>query len=68
MERQLLQIAFGLSGLVAIGAWARLLAVVAHGMPTNGTLMSPAGELIVVPLPWLWQRHVAGAAGRIVIR
>jgi hypothetical protein len=50
------------------GAFARLLAVVSHGVPTMGILFSLVGELIFVPLLWLWQRHVAGTARRVAIR
>ena len=46
------------------GAMARVLAVVSHGVPTLGILFSLAGELIFVPLLWLWQRHVARPARR----
>jgi hypothetical protein len=46
------------------GAVARLMAVVSHGVPTLGILFGLAGELIFVPLLWLWQRHVAGVARR----
>jgi hypothetical protein len=49
------------------GAVARLMAVVSHGVPTMGILFSLAGELIFVPLLWLWQRHVAGVAKRSAI-
>ena len=49
------------------GAAARLLAVVSHGVPTMGILFSLVGELIFVPLLWLWQRHVAGVARRTAI-
>jgi hypothetical protein len=46
---------------------ARLLAVVSHGVPTMGILFGLAGQLIVVPLLWLWQRHVASVAKRTAI-
>jgi Domain of unknown function (DUF4345) len=49
------------------GAVARLMAVVSHGVPTMGILFSVAGELIFVPLLWLWQRHVASVARRTAI-
>ena len=49
------------------GAMARLLAVVSHGVPTMGILFGLAGQLIVVPLLWLWQRHVASVAKRTAI-
>jgi len=50
MERKLLQIVFALAGLVLVG----------FGFAG----VSLAGELIVAPLLWLWQRHVAGVAQR----
>ena len=37
------------------------MAVIGHGVPTIGILISLAGELIVAPLLWLWQRHVAAS-------
>ncbi len=40
------------------------MAVVGHGVPTIGILLSLAGELIFVPLLWLWHRHVAGVSQR----
>jgi hypothetical protein len=46
------------------GAMARVVAVVSHGVPTMGILLSLVGGLIVVPLVWLWQRHVARVAAR----
>jgi hypothetical protein len=45
--------------ILVLGAIPRLLAVISHGVPTLGILLSLAGELIAVPLIWLWQRHVA---------
>jgi hypothetical protein len=49
------------------GAVARLMAVISHGVPTMGILLSLVGELIFVPLLWIWQRHVGGAARRAAI-
>ena len=49
------------------GAVARLIAVVSHGVPTMGILLGLVGELIFVPLLWLWQRHVASVARRTAI-
>jgi hypothetical protein len=49
------------------GAVARMMAVVSHGVPTMGILFSLVGNLIFVPLLWLWQRHVAGVARRTAI-
>jgi hypothetical protein len=53
-----------LTFILVLGAVPRLMAVIGHGVPTNGILFSLAGELIVAPLLWLWQRHVAGVAHR----
>lgn len=45
--------------ILMFGAAGRLMAVVGHGFPTVGLLISLIGELIVVPLIWLWHRHYA---------
>jgi hypothetical protein len=50
--------------ILVLGAVPRLMAVIAHGVPTIGIMVSLIGELIVAPLLWLWQRRVAGAARR----
>jgi Domain of unknown function (DUF4345) len=50
--------------LLVLGAVPRLIAVIGHGVPTIGILISLAGELIFAPLLWLWHQHVAGAAQR----
>ncbi len=50
--------------VLVLGAVPRLMAVIGHGVPTIGILIGLAGELIVAPLLWLWQRHVAGMAQR----
>jgi hypothetical protein len=47
------------SFLLVFGAVGRLLAVVGHGFPTVGLMISLIGELIVVPLIWLWLRSYA---------
>lgn len=44
--------------ILVFGAAARLLAVLSHGFPTVGLLISLIGELVVVPLIWLWHRHL----------
>ncbi|UGV25547.1 DUF4345 domain-containing protein [Rhodopseudomonas boonkerdii] len=44
--------------ILMFGAVGRLLAVVGHGFPTVGLLVSLIGELIVVPLIWLWHRRL----------
>jgi Domain of unknown function (DUF4345) len=50
--------------ILVLGAVPRLIAVIGHGVPTVGILVSLTGELIVAPLLWFWQRHVARAAQR----
>ena len=45
--------------ILVLGAIPRLMSVIAHGVPTHGILLSLFGELVIVPLIWLWQRHVA---------
>lgn len=45
--------------ILVFGAIGRLLAVVGHGFPTVGLMISLVGELVVVPLLWLWHRHYA---------
>jgi hypothetical protein len=50
--------------ILVLGAVPRLMAVIAHGVPTIGILISLGGELIVAPLLWLWHRHVAGLTQR----
>jgi Domain of unknown function (DUF4345) len=50
--------------VLLLGAVPRLMAVIGHGVPTIGILVSLCGELIVAPLLWLWQRHVGGVAAR----
>jgi hypothetical protein len=50
--------------ILVLGAVPRLMAVIGHGVPTIGILISLAGELIAAPLLWLWQRRIAGAAQR----
>jgi hypothetical protein len=50
--------------ILVLGAVPRLMAVIGHGVPTIGILISLAGELIAAPLLWLWQHRVAGAAQR----
>ncbi len=53
--------------ILVLGAIPRLMAVIGHGVPTNGILISLAGELIVAPLLWLWQRRVAGVVRRLAL-
>lgn len=53
------------SFLLVFGAAGRLLAVVGHGFPTVGLMVSLIGELVVVPLLWLWLRsYVRRSAAR----
>ncbi len=44
--------------ILVFGAAARLMAVLSHGFPTVGLLISLIAELVVVPLIWLWHRHL----------
>jgi hypothetical protein len=44
--------------ILMFGAAGRLLAVIGHGFPTVGLLISLIGELIVVPAIWLWHRRL----------
>src|SRR5471030_1271487 len=50
--------------ILVLDAVPRLMAVIGHGVPTIGILIGLGGELIVAPLLWLWQRHVARVAQR----
>lgn len=50
--------------ILVLGAVPRLIAVIGHGVPTIGILVGLTGELIVAPLLWFWQRHVARTAQR----
>jgi Domain of unknown function (DUF4345) len=50
--------------ILVLGAIPRLMAVIGHGVPTIGIIVSLAAELIAAPLLWLWQRHVARVAQR----
>ena len=50
--------------ILVLGAVPRLMAVISHGVPTIGIIVGLTGELIVAPLLWLWQRHVARVAER----
>jgi hypothetical protein len=36
--------------------------VIGHGVPTVGIMRNLISGLILVPLLWLWQRHVARVA------
>jgi len=50
--------------ILVCGAASRLMAVIGHGVATVGILVSLTAGLILVPLLWLWQRHVADVAKR----
>ena len=50
--------------ILVCGAASRLMAVIGHGVTTLGILLSLIAGLILVPLLWLWQRHIAEAARR----
>jgi hypothetical protein len=50
--------------ILVCGAASRLMAVIGHGVATLGILVSLVAGLILVPLLWLWQRHVAEVAQR----
>jgi hypothetical protein len=50
--------------ILVLGAVPRLMAVIGHGVPTIGILVSLAGELIAAPLLWGWHRHVARVSQR----
>ena len=53
-----------LGALVVAGGLARLGSLASVGMPSAGHVAGLAMELGVVPLLMLWQRRVAGRAGR----
>jgi hypothetical protein len=48
--------------ILVLGTLSRLLSVVGHGVPTLGIVANLIAGLILVPLLWLWQRHVASVA------
>jgi hypothetical protein len=50
------------SFILVCGAASRLMAVIGHGVANVGILLSLMTGLILVPLLWLWQRHIAQAA------
>jgi hypothetical protein len=50
--------------ILVLGTLSRLLSVVGHGVPTLGIVANLIAGLILVPLLWLWQRHLASAALR----
>jgi hypothetical protein len=50
--------------ILVCGAASRLMTVVGHGVASIGILLSLIAGLILVPLLWLWQRHLAQSAQR----
>jgi hypothetical protein len=50
--------------ILVVGSLSRLLVVAGHGVPTLGIVLNLTAGLILVPLLWLWQRHVAGVTQR----
>jgi hypothetical protein len=50
--------------ILVFGTLSRLLTVIGHGVPTLGIIGNLVAGLILVPLLWLWQRHVARLAQR----
>jgi Domain of unknown function (DUF4345) len=53
--------------ILLFGTLSRLFSVVDHGVPTLGIVANLIAGLILVPLLWLWQRHVAARAQRSVV-
>ena len=41
--------------------------VAGHGVPTLGIVLNLTAGLILVPLLWLWQRHIADATQRSAV-
>ena len=78
MERKLLQIVVGLAGFAAVGfgfagvLFGTTLLGLSDDVVIDSSVRFLKGKtlvigLIFVPLLWLWQRHVAGIAGRTAI-
>lgn len=53
--------------ILLFGTLSRLLSAVGHGVPTLGIVANLIAGLILVPLLWLWQRHVAMRAQRSAV-
>jgi hypothetical protein len=53
--------------ILVCGTLSRLLSVIGHGVPTLGIVSNLIAGLILVPLVWLWQRHVASLVSRSAI-
>src|SRR5881227_3034068 len=50
--------------ILVCGAASRLMAVIGHGVANLGMVLSLIAGLILVPLLWLWQRHMEQQARR----
>ena len=48
--------------ILVFGTLSRLFSLAGHGVPTLGLIANLIAGLILVPLLWLWQRHVATRA------
>jgi hypothetical protein len=53
-----------ISLVLVFGSLSRLLSLAGHGVPTLGIIGNLIAGLLLVPLLWLWQRHVARVALR----
>jgi len=53
--------------ILVLGTLSRLFSVVGHGVPTVGIMGNLIAGLILVPLLWLWQRHIARIAQRSAV-
>lgn len=53
--------------ILALGSLSRLLSAVGHGVPTLGIVLNLIAGLLLVPLLWLWQRHVAALSQRSAV-
>jgi Domain of unknown function (DUF4345) len=53
-----------ISLILVAGSLSRLLSLAGHGVPTLGIISNLIAGLVLVPLVWLWQRHVASRAQR----
>ncbi|TXC72478.1 DUF4345 domain-containing protein [Sphingomonas ginsenosidivorax] len=54
-----------LGGLIFVGGCARLVSLLAVGVPSRGHVLGLGMETIVVPLLMLWQWHFARRAARL---
>jgi hypothetical protein len=50
--------------ILVVGSLSRLFSVAGHGVPTLGIVLNLTAGLILVPMLWLWQRHVASVTQR----